>query len=145
MKRALTLLGIVAGGILTGGGAAVTVAQLRPAGQAAVAPEEQGPLQFVDAGAVLVPLVFEDGQLAGYVSMEVQLQVDAGDAEAVTARLPLLLHAINLQTYRTPLAAGPDGQLPNLEAFRRVVAIAATEAFGQSKVRRVAITGTRPA
>ena len=34
-------------------------------------------------------------------------QVSAGEAEAVAARMPLLLHAINLQTYRTPLAAGP--------------------------------------
>lgn len=144
MKRALALVGCLAGGLLTGGGAAVAVARLHPAEQAA-ANEDPVPLQFVPAGNILAPLVFEDGQLAGYASMEVQLQVAAGDAEAVTARLPLLLHAINLQTYRTPLAAGPDGQLPDLEAFRHVVAAATKQAFGTGKVRHVAITQARPA
>ena len=58
---------------------------------------------------------------------------------------PLLLHAVNLQTYRTPLAAGPGGQLPDLSAFRRLVAAAADTAFGRGRVRHIAITQARPA
>lgn len=145
MKRAFTLLAVVAGGLLTGGGASLAVAQLRPAERAAASEPSDEPPQFVPGGSILVPLVFEDGQLAGYASIDVQLQVAAEESEAVAARMPLLLHAINLRTFRTPLAAGPGGQLPDLRAFRRLVAIAADTAFGRGTVRHIAITQARPA
>nr|WP_294171076.1 hypothetical protein [uncultured Sphingomonas sp.] len=145
MKRAFTFAAVVAGGLLAGGGASLAVAQLRPAEQVAGRDPSDEPPQFVPAGSVLVPLVFEDGQLAGYASIDVQLQVVAEESEAVAARMPLLLHAINLRTFRTPLAAGADGRLPDLQAFRRLVAIAADTAFGRGRVRHVAITQARPA
>jgi hypothetical protein len=52
---------------------------------------------------------------------------------------------INLRTWSTPLAAGPDHILPDLRAFARVVDAAAQEIFGKKMVRRVIVTGARPA
>ncbi len=66
-------------------------------------------------------------------------------ADYVTARLPLLLHAINMRTFRTPMASGPDGLLPDLETFRRVVMASAPEAFGPGVLRKVAVTKVNPA
>ena len=91
------------------------------------------------------PLVLPDGRLSGYAAFEEQLEVRIEDAARVTAELPYLQHAINMRTYRIPLAAGRDGALPNIDVFRRVTLDAATEAFGRGVVRRVAVTQAVPA
>ncbi|HUD31178.1 MAG TPA: hypothetical protein VMQ93_20110 [Novosphingobium sp.] len=101
--------------------------------------------EFVPAGEILAPLVFADGRLSGYAGFECQLEVREGHAEDVGARLPLLLNAINLRTYRAPLASGPDGLVPGLDAFRRVVMEAAAEVYGKDVVRSVAVTRAAPA
>ncbi|HVJ01901.1 MAG TPA: hypothetical protein VM662_06930 [Sphingomonas sp.] len=145
MKKALFLLAVVLAGLGLGGGAAfATVLLLGPRGASASSAPDAA-TSFVDGGKVLAPLVFADGRLSGYVEFQVQLQVPDDKAEYVTARLPLLLHAINMRTFRTPMAAGPDGLLPNLEAFRKVVLDAAPEAFGAGVVRKVAVTKATPA
>jgi hypothetical protein len=144
-KILLPLLVLVAGGGI-GGGAAVATLRIAgpPTPKAARAPDPVD-IAFVPAEKLMAPLVLGDGRLAGYVAFDLALEVPADAAERVTARLPLLLHAINLRTYRTPLAAGPDGLLPNVDGLRRVVADAAPEAFGRGIVRRVAITRAEPA
>jgi len=91
------------------------------------------------------PLVLPDGRLSGYATFEEQLEVATEDAVRVTAELPYLQHAINMRTYRIPLAAGRDGALPNIDVFRRVTLDAATETFGRGVVRRVAVTQAVPA
>jgi hypothetical protein len=136
-------------GLGVGGGAAFGVGQLLPAPDAGPAKpkspvEEEANLAFIKTEVVLVPLVFPDGRLAGYTSIDAALQVPADQAEALKARMPLLLHAINLQTFRTPLAAGPDGQLADLEGYRKIVAAAAPKAFGAGVVRKVAIIQANP-
>ena len=148
MKRMLFLLAMLLGGTATGGGAALGVHSWRGGAEPAGPTEkerEAEPRVFVPTGPVLTPLVFPDGSLVGYSSIEVQLEVSADDAETVKQRLPLLLHAINLQTFRQPLAAGPDGSLPDLVLFRRLVLSASTHAFGRGTVRQAAITQARPA
>ena len=146
MKKILFLLVTLLAGLGLGGGAAYATVMLmgpqKP--RAAHAAEEVEP-SFVDAGKVLAPLVFADGRLSGYVQFQVQLEVPADKAEFVTARMPLLLHAINMRTYRTPMAAGPDGLIPDLETFRKVVMTAAPEAFGAGVLRKVAVTQANPA
>lgn len=144
----LVLIVALLAGLAAGGGTAYAMIKMlgiggAPKQEAKVEKEE--PAKFVPTGKVLVPLVFADGKLAGYASMEVQLEVDEAKAEFVTQRMPLLLHAINMRTYRTPMAAGPDGMLPDLEGFRKLVDGAATEAFGAKVVRKVAVTGANPA
>jgi flagellar basal body-associated protein FliL len=147
MKKLLFMLVVLLAGLGLGGGAAMAAAMLlgpKSAESKAAAEAEVTPT-FVDAGKVLAPLVFADGRLSGYVQFQIQLQVPEDKAEEVTARLPLLMHAINMRTFRTPMAAGPDGLLPNLEAFRKVVFDAAPEAFGKDIVRKVAVTQATPA
>lgn len=146
MKKLLFLIAVIAAGLGLGGGAAFGTMLLlgpRPAGALSGASDPE--LIFVAADKVLAPLVFADGRLAGYTQFQVQLEVPKDQMGFVTERLPLLLHAINMRTYRTPLAAGPDGQLPNIEEFRKVVTQSAPEAFGAGIVRKVAITQAVPA
>jgi hypothetical protein len=146
MKKILSLLLVLLAGLGFGGGAAyATVMLLGPQAPKAAQVEAAGDASYVDAGKVLAPLVFADGRLSGYVQFELQLEVPADKAEFVTARLPLLLHAINMRTYRTPMAAGPDGLIPDLDTFRKVVIAAAPEAFGKGVLRKVAVTRANPA
>lgn len=143
MKKTLFLLLVLLAGLGLGGGAAMATAMLLgPKGAAATADVTP---TFVDGGKVLAPLVFADGRLSGYVQFQIQLEVPEDKAEHVTARLPLLLHAINMRTYRTPMAAGPDGLIPNIDVFRKVVMDSAPEAFGRGVVRKVAVTQATPA
>lgn len=100
--------------------------------------------EFVPTGTILAPLVFADGRLTGYVSFEVQLEVPDDRRADIEQRLPLLLNAVNMRTYRTPMASGPDGMLPSLGAFRKVVLDAATETYGRGVVRRAVVTQARP-
>ncbi|MBB5710744.1 hypothetical protein [Sphingomonas xinjiangensis] len=149
MKKVLFLLATMLAGLGAGGGAAyATVSILGPAKPGAHGAEAAGdatPLSFVDGGKIMAPLVFADGRLSGYVQFQIQLEVPADKADSVTARLPLLLHAINMRTFKTPMAAGPDGQLPDVEAFRKVVMASAPEAFGAGVINKVAITAATPA
>jgi hypothetical protein len=143
MKKIITLLILLVLGGGVGGGAAY--ATLRLLGPPAPARPVEPPLAFVPAQKVNAPLVLGDGRLAGYVSFDFGVQVPEDQVATVTTKLPLLLHAINMRTYRTPLATGPDGMLPDIEGLRRVVLAAAPEALGKGVVRRVAITRAEPA
>lgn len=151
MKKMLVLIVALLAGLAAGGGTAYAMVKMLGIGGGAAAPQEskaeekEEPAKFVPTGKMLVPLVFPDGRLAGYASLDVQLEVDEAKADFVTQRMPLLLHAVNMRTYRTPMAAGPDGMLPDLEGFRKLVDAAATEAFGAKVVRKVAVTGANPA
>lgn len=149
MKKILFLLTVLLSGLGLGGGAAYATVLLlgaqAPATTSAAHVDDKVEPSFVDAGKILAPLVFADGRLSGYVQFQVQLEVPADKAEFVSARLPLLLHAINMRTYRTPMAAGPDGLIPDLETFRKVVMTAAPEAFGPGVLRKVAVTQANPA
>lgn len=145
MKKILFLIATLLAGLGLGGGAAyATVLLLGPQSSISTRAAEVAP-SFVDAGKVLAPLVFADGRLAGYVEFQLQLEVPADKTEFVSDRMPLLLHAINMRTYRTPMAAGPDGLIPDLETFRKVVMSAAPEAFGAGVLRKVAVTQANPA
>jgi hypothetical protein len=147
MKKLLFLLVTLILGLGVGGGAAyATMLIVGPKASHASAGEDPDAKQsFVPVDKVLAPLVFADGRLSGYVQFQLSLEVPEDKAEFVTARLPLLLHAINMRTYRTPLAAGPDGMLPNIDEFRKVVEAAAPEAFGSHLVKKVAVTQATPA
>ncbi|HYZ64368.1 MAG TPA: hypothetical protein VE650_18100 [Acetobacteraceae bacterium] len=141
MKRTFLFALMLALGLGVGAGAAyATALLLGPRAQ-----RELADTALVPTGPVLAPLVFKDGRLSGYVSFAVQLEVSADRADFVAARMPMLLHAINLRTFRSPLASGPDGMLPDIEIFRRIVMAAAPEAFGPGVVRRAAITQANPA
>ncbi|WP_337459581.1 hypothetical protein [Sphingomonas elodea] len=145
----LFLIVALIAGLAAGGGTAYAMVKMLGIGGGphveAKKEEKETPGKFVPTGKVLVPLVFADGRLAGYASIDVQLEVEEAKAEFVTQRMPLLLHAINMRTYRTPMAAGPDGMLPDLEGFRKLVDASATEAFGPKIIRKIAVTAANPA
>ncbi|MBC9032540.1 hypothetical protein IAG41_09065 [Sphingomonas sp. JC676] len=147
MKKILFLLIVLLAGLGLGGGAALaTMLALGPRHETeAREAADDVKVSFVPTGKVLAPLVFADGRLAGYVQFDVELEVAQDKSAFVTERLPLLLHAINMRTYRTPMAAAPDGMLPDIEVFRKVVLQAAQEAFGAPIIRKVAVTAASPA
>lgn len=147
MKKLLFPIVVTLAGLGLGGGAAygTVMAMGGPGKGATSAASVEVEPSFVDAGKMLAPLVFDDGRLSGYVQFSIQLEVPADKAEFVTARLPLLMHAVNMRTYRTPMAAGPDGLLPDLETFRKLVMASGTEAFGAGVLKKVAVTQASPA
>lgn len=138
MNKLLPHMIVLLAGAGVGGGAAIGARHL--AGPPGPAVKIAAPLVFVRASKILAPLVLPDGRLAGYVAFDAELQVPADQAAIVTAKLPMLFHAINMRTYRTPLASGPDGMLPDINGLRAVVMAASAEAFGMAVVRRAAIT-----
>lgn len=142
-------IALLAGGAGIGSGAAfATDMLLGPAesGTDGHTQEDKAPTTLVAVDDVVAPLVLPDGQrLTGYVSFKLALQVPEDRAEDVTARLPLLLHEINMRTYRKPMASGPDGTLPTLEVFRQIVQEAADVAFDEGTVSAVAIASATPA
>ena len=147
MKKILLPLILLLAGLGVGGGAAYGTSRLlgpRPAtsGHEAV---DTGEMGFATSTKITAPLVLPDGRLSGYVAFEVSLQVPLDKSADVGARMPLFLHAVNMRTYRTPMAAGPDGLLPDLGTFRKVVMEASDEAFGPHVVHFAAITQALPA
>lgn len=145
MKKLIVPLGILLAGGGVGGGAAFATRQFVGAKTATAATTADAePLVFVPVTKVIAPLVLADGALAGYVVFDTELQVADTAAPDVTAKLPLLLHAINMRTYRAPLGTGPDGMLANIDELKHVVRAACDETFGKATVRRIAITHAEP-
>ncbi|HKY82535.1 MAG TPA: hypothetical protein VJM09_13800 [Sphingobium sp.] len=141
MKKLLGAVAALVLGVGVGGASAYGVGLIRPQnGRSAAATKTE----FVPTGAMMAPLVFPDGRLSGYASFEVQLEVPQGEGDEVKAKLPLLLNAVNMRTYRTPLASGKDGLIPGLDAFRKVVIDAAAETYGPDLVRRAVVTQATP-
>lgn len=149
MKKILFSIIVLLAGLGLGGGAALGTLMIlgpRPAhAETRAAEDADKALTFVPVDKLLAPLVTADGRLTGYVQFQFNLEVPEDKSGEVTKRLPLLLHAINMRTFKTPMSAGPDGLLPSLDQFRKVVEAAAPEAFGQGVVHKVAITQATPA
>ncbi len=149
MKKILFLFIVMLSGLGLGGAAAfgtLLVLGPRPATAAPAPAAEAVETAFVPVDKLLAPLVSaDDDRLTGYVQFQFNLEVPRDKATEVTARLPLLLHAINMRTFKTPMAAGKDGLLPSLDQFRKVVESSSQEAFGAGVVRKVAITQATPA
>jgi hypothetical protein len=145
MKTPVLAALVVVAGLAVGGGAAFGTGLILGAPRGGAQAEPAASPTFVPTGKILAPLVFPGGRLAGYVNFEAQFEVPEDKVEFVRARLPLLLHAVNMRTFHTPMTSGPDGMLPDLAAFRIILMAAATESFGPGVVRRAAITQATPA
>lgn len=145
MKPALLLPLVLIAGLTAGGGSAYAVRVLLPPPSAEpIDKREVLETVFTPTGKILAPLVFADGRLSGYVQFEVQLETSEADVAFVTPRLPLLMNAINMRTFRAPMASGPSGMLPDLAVFRKLVLEASNEAFGPKIVRRVIVMQATP-
>ncbi len=142
VRKLMPVVALIGGVGVGGGSAMATLHFAGPPGPARAEPAT--PTGFVPVPKILAPLVLPDGGLAGYVSFDVALEVPEAEVAAVTLKLPLLFNAINMRTYRTPLATGPAGQLPDIARLRAVVMEATPEAFGPGIVKRVAVTRAEP-
>lgn len=131
MTKVLLALAIMTLGIAVGGGAAYGTARLL-AGKPLVALES--PKTFLPTGPITAPLVSADGRLSGYVQFEAQLEVPADNVADMRARLPLLLDAMTMRTFKTPMASGPDGMLPDIKAFRAVLKTAVHQVYGKDSI-----------
>jgi len=145
MKPLVLLPILLLAGLGVGGSAAVAVRVLLPPAAPTNHPAPVIETSFTPTGRILAPLVSADGRLSGYVLFDVQIETSAADVAFVTPRMPVLLNAINMRTFRAPMASGPDGMLPDLDVFRKIVLESSNEAFGPNVVRRAAITQAAPA
>ena len=138
---------MIVAGLIAGSGGGAAVAFLVPArgGEKPREAVSTGDSGFESLGPLLVPLIYADGKFTGYVRIEAQLEVGAEDTEGVKARMPLVIHAVNVRAYTKPLAGGPDGRLPDAAAFRAIVADEAGKVLGKGVVRSVALTSIAPA
>ncbi len=144
MKKVLSIPLLAIAGAAIGGGTAFGVQRLVPP-PAKTAPRPKIVTAFVPTGKLLAPLVSADGRLSGYVSFELQLETGESDVDYVTKRLPLLLDAVNMRTFRTPMATGPDEVLPDLAVLRKLVLESADSAYGPKVVKRVVVMQAAPA
>ncbi|WP_395328367.1 hypothetical protein WBP06_12940 [Novosphingobium sp. BL-8H] len=143
IRKIMIAVAALVGGTAIGGGAAFAVVHFAPHMLPGI-PKQREASEFVATGTILAPVTFADGRLSGYVSFECQLEVPQGKGAEVTQQLPVLLNAVNMRSYRQPLASGPDGMIPNLELFRRLMMDAAREVYGPDIVRRAVITQAAP-
>lgn len=141
MRKFLLFLLILILGLGAGGAGALATSLVMADRHA----QAQKATLFVPTGPIVAPLVFADGRLSGYVTFEAQIEVSSDKADAIRKQLPLLLDAVNMRTYRTPMASGPDGLVPGVDAFRRVLFDAAVQTFGRETVRRAIVTQATPA
>ncbi len=93
---------------------------------------------------VRTPIVYSDGNLSTYVKFSVQLLVTKDFADKANEMQPMVINEINMRTFRTPLAMGPDGQIPNLQVFRDIALASARKVLGRSNVNKVLITDVEP-
>ncbi|USI71995.1 hypothetical protein [Sphingomonas morindae] len=137
VKLLMLIPAMLIAGMLLGGGSAYTLAALL---QGRPVLRLDSPNVFVATGTINAPLVSRDGQLLGYVAFDAQLEIPGIEEKRVRANLPLLLDAVNLRTFKAPIAGGRDGLLPDLAVFRAVVRDASRQVYGPSLVSRVVIT-----
>lgn len=143
--RALFPIFLLIGGGTAGAAGGYGVLTLLGKPSAAAQPVKTEATLFVPTGSILAPIVASDGHLSGYGRFEVQLEVSQSTEAEVTAKLPLFLHAVNLRTYKSPMASGPDDLMPELTLFRTILMQAAHETWGEGVVRNAAITAAAPA
>jgi hypothetical protein len=149
MKKILTLLILLLLGIGIGGGAAYGVGMVMGPPpvedtHAKEAKAEHVETAFIPTGALTLPIVTNEGDLTGYGVFELQLEVtEEGEAE-VASQMPLVLNAINMRTYRTPMTAGKQKVLPDLDVLSRIAMEASTQSLGKGKVIRAVVTSAKP-
>jgi hypothetical protein len=103
------------------------------------------PMEYVEVGKVTLPLVDEQGDLVSYVKVEASLEVPEGEGEAAKLKLPVVLHEINMVTWRSALSKGSDGRLVDTKAVEKIFVGAAKQVYGKDlDVKRVLVTSAIP-
>jgi hypothetical protein len=148
MKKILTLIILLVLGIGIGGGASYGVGMYLgppPAKDAHAAPKKEHiETAFIPTGPLTLPVVTNEGDLTGYGIFEMQLEVAEESEAEIAGQMPLILNAINLRTYRTPMTAGKQKVLPDLDVLSRIAMDASAQALGKDKVLRAVVTSAKP-
>lgn len=146
MRQILTIILCLLAGIGIGGGGTYAYALNFGLGgkPATNRTDPAGDNKVLAPFKIRAPITFEDGTLATYAVFKVQLVVKAEAAEKAETNEAMVLNAINMRTYKTPLIKGPDGQLPDVETFRKVISEAGSEALGKGVIANILITDVQP-
>jgi hypothetical protein len=146
MKQILiAILCLLAGLGIGGGGTYAYAINVGLGGKPATErPDPAGENKMLAPFKIRAPITYEDGTLATYAVFKVQLVVKAESAEKAETDEALVINAINMRTFKTPLVKTEDGQIPDVEAFRKVIADAGTEALGKGVVANILITDIQP-
>jgi flagellar basal body-associated protein FliL len=106
-----SLLLAVLGGLAFGGGGAsawfLLTDQTISTAQAAV-PEAQNESSFVNIPRLTVPMSDPTGNLLGYITLDLALQVPSGKAEDVKQHIPMIRHQLNDLLYGGGNYGKPD-------------------------------------
>lgn len=143
-------LGVVFAGLFVGCGGAVgiqyAVGAMVPAALAAEQAAAPKAVEYVEVGKLMVPVVDHEGDLVSYLRVEATLEVPEGSGEDVRSKLPIVMHEVNMRTWKTALSQGADGRLVDTNGLEKIFSAAAREVYGKEiGVKRVLLTSTIPA
>jgi flagellar basal body-associated protein FliL len=93
---------------------------------------------------MVVPLVSQQGTLAGYMTMEMMIFLDPDQSEFVKVRLPLVRHAINEVMATVPMTLPPDEVRLDFAKASAAFTDAANKALEEKVVRTIKIVAAVP-
>jgi hypothetical protein len=146
MRQILIAILCLISGIAAGGGGtyAYAVNFGLPDGKGPKRPDPSGANKVLAPFKIRAPITYEDGTLATYAVFKIQLVVKEEAAEKAEEKEAFLINAINMRTYKTPLVKSSDGQIADIETFRKVISDASAEALGKGVAANILITDVQP-
>jgi hypothetical protein len=92
---------------------------------------------------MVLPMLTHDGELRGYVTLEMVLELKHESSEFVKVRLPMIRHEFNA-ALATQSMMGKDDQALDFAAASQILTKAANTALGDNRVRKVNIVTAVP-
>jgi hypothetical protein len=151
-KRFGFMLGIALLGILIGGGGAggyflllgpKAEARAAQAKQDAKMAEALLPPETFKIDRMVLPMLTHDGNLRGYITIEMVLELERESSEFVKVRVPMIRHGFNAAMATQSVLDASDQGL-DFAAASAVLTKAANDALGETKVRKVNIVTAVP-
>jgi hypothetical protein len=143
----IALLGLLAGGASAGGYFMFLgpKAEARAAQNAAEAKAAEAllPPETLKIDRMVLPMLTHAGDLRGYVTLEMVLELEPESNEFVKVRLPMIRHEFNA-ALATQSVLGKDDQALDFAAASQILTKAANTALGDAKVRKVNIVTAVP-
>ena len=145
----MTLIAAVAGLALGGGAVAGYFTQIAPEARAEKKKEEEEAKrreapETVKIDRMVVPLVGQDGSLAGYLTLDLMLYLEPEQGEFVKPRLPYVRHAINEVMATQPMTLLPDNKRLDFDKAGTTLTAAANKALEEDVVRAIKISSAVP-
>jgi flagellar basal body-associated protein FliL len=146
------MLGIALVGLLVGGGGAGGYfmflgpkAEARAAQKAlaAKAAEAALPPETLKIDRMVLPMLTHGGDLKGYVTLEMVMELDKESSDFVKVRLPMIRHEFNATMANNSILNANDDAL-DFALASQMLTKAANTALGQAKVRKVNIVTAVP-